>query len=93
MCSFHISRLRFLFLLTPLQLANIYITVTAGSIWTAFSAIVDHPGAVFEILGRSLPTMVGFFVSLLMTKTLVSIIRIKSIISDSYHNTPLQTSL
>ena len=55
------------------QLANIYITVTAGSIWTALGTILDHPGAVFEILGRSLPTMVGFFVSLLMTKTLAGL--------------------
>lgn len=37
------------------------------------STILDHPGAVFEILGRSLPTMVGFFVSLLMTKTLAGL--------------------
>jgi hypothetical protein len=56
-----------------MQIANIYITVTAGSIWTAFSTIVNHPGAVFEILGRSLPTMVGFFVSLLMTKTMAGL--------------------
>jgi len=39
----------------------------------AISTIVDHPSAIFEILGRSLPTMVGFFVSLLMTKTLAGL--------------------
>lgn len=67
---FNLKSLTLLFLL---KLANIYITVTSGSIWMAFSTIVDHPGAIFEILGRSLPTMVGFFVSLLMTKTLAGL--------------------
>lgn len=41
--------------------------------WTALSTILDHPSSVFEILGRSLPTMVGFFVTLIMTKTLAGL--------------------
>ncbi len=55
------------------KLANIYVTVTAGSIWTSLEALVDHPGSIFEILGRSIPHLVGFFVTLLVTKTLVGL--------------------
>jgi len=55
------------------QLANIYITVTAGSIWTSLSDILDHPGNVFAILGKSLPTVVGYFVALLLTKILAGL--------------------
>jgi hypothetical protein len=50
------------------QLANIYITVTAGSLWRSLAGIVDHPSSALELLGESLPTMVGYFVSLLITK-------------------------
>ncbi len=52
------------------QLANIYITVTAGSIWISASQIIEHPSAGLEILGNSLPTVVGYFISLLVTKIL-----------------------
>jgi len=55
------------------QLANIYITVTAGSIWTALGTIIDHPGSGLEILATSLPTVVGYFVTLLVTKTLAGL--------------------
>ena len=50
------------------QLANIYVTVTAGSIWDSLFDIMQRPSAAFEILGRSLPTVVGYFVSFLLTK-------------------------
>jgi hypothetical protein len=33
------------------QLANIYISVTAGSIWMSASEIIDRPSAGLEILG------------------------------------------
>jgi len=55
------------------QLANIFITVTAGSIWQALYEILDHPGNALAILAASLPTVVGYFVSLLMTKTLAGL--------------------
>jgi len=55
------------------QLANIYITVSAGSIWDALYKIVDHPGNAFAILSASFPSVVGYFVSLLMTKTLAGL--------------------
>ena len=53
-----------------LQLANIYISVTAGSIWMSAADIIQRPSAGLEILGNSLPRMVGYFISLLVTKIL-----------------------
>jgi len=55
------------------QLANIYITVTAGSIWDSLSEIVDDPASILVLLGTSLPTVVGYFISLLITKTLAGL--------------------
>lgn len=55
------------------QLANIYITVTAGSILDALAEILDHPSRAFEILGQSVPTVVGYFVLLIMTKLLAGL--------------------
>eukprot|EP00550_Attheya_septentrionalis_P009222 CAMPEP_0198291930 /NCGR_PEP_ID=MMETSP1449-20131203/9268_1 /TAXON_ID=420275 /ORGANISM="Attheya septentrionalis, Strain CCMP2084" /LENGTH=1076 /DNA_ID=CAMNT_0043990617 /DNA_START=67 /DNA_END=3297 /DNA_ORIENTATION=- len=55
------------------QLANIYITVTAGSLWKSLADILDHPSNVLEILGRSLPTVVGYFIALLSTKILAGL--------------------
>ena len=52
------------------QLVNIYITVTAGSLWRSLSDILDHPSNLFQLLGESLPSMVGYFVALLVTKVL-----------------------
>ena len=47
--------------------------MTAGSLWDSIGEIFDHPSAAFEILGKSLPTVVGYFVTLLMTKTLAGL--------------------
>ena len=55
------------------QLANIYITVTAGSLWKSLADIIDHPSNVLQLLGQSLPTMVGYFVALLVTKILAGL--------------------
>ncbi|CAB9506338.1 CSC1-like protein ERD4 [Seminavis robusta] len=55
------------------QLANIYITVTAGSLWKSLGDIIDHPSNVLQLLGQSLPTMVGYFVALLVTKILAGL--------------------
>jgi hypothetical protein len=55
------------------QLANIYITLTAGSILDALAEILDHPSRAFEILGQSVPTVVGYFVLLVMTKLLAGL--------------------
>jgi len=55
------------------QLANVYITATAGSLWKSLADIIDHPGNVLQLLGESLPTMVGYFVALLVTKILAGL--------------------
>ncbi|KAL7554625.1 hypothetical protein ACHAWF_018127 [Thalassiosira exigua] len=55
------------------QLANIYITVTAGALWTSLADIIDHPQQLLVILGESLPKLAGYFISLLLTKTLAGL--------------------
>jgi hypothetical protein len=55
------------------QLANIYISVTAGSLWKSAADIIARPSAVLEILGNSLPTVVGYFISLIITKILAGL--------------------
>ena len=55
------------------QLCNIYITVTAGALWTSLGAIIDHPQHLLYILGNSLPKLAGYFISLLLTKTLAGL--------------------
>lgn len=59
-----------------LQLANIYITVTAGSLWMSLADILERPQNVLELLGRSLPTVVGYFVALL----------VRLMIQDAWHS-------
>jgi hypothetical protein len=55
------------------QLANIFITVTTGSIWKDLYEILNRPGNAFAYLAASFPTVVGYFVSFLMTKTLAGL--------------------
>lgn len=55
------------------QLATIYITATAGSLLKSLADILDHPGSLFKLLGGSLPMMVGYFVAILVTKTLAGL--------------------
>ena len=55
------------------QLANIYITVTAGALWTSLADIIDHPQNLLVILGKKLPQLAGYFISLLLTKTLAGL--------------------
>jgi len=52
------------------QLANIYISVTAGSLWKSAADIIERPSYGLEILGNSLPTVVGYFIALIITKIL-----------------------
>lgn len=37
------------------QLANVYVTVTAGTIFGSIHDIIQHPGNILTILGKSLP--------------------------------------
>lgn len=55
------------------QCLNLYISVTAGGVWKSLSDIIDHPTSILILLGESLPFMVGYFVSLLVTKVLVGL--------------------
>ena len=55
------------------QLANIYITVTAGSLWVSLADILDHPSEILHLLGESLPMVVGYFIALLLTKILAGL--------------------
>jgi hypothetical protein len=55
------------------QLANVYVSVTAGSILKSLANILDRPSTLLEELGESLPTMVGYFVALLVTKILAGL--------------------
>jgi hypothetical protein len=43
------------------QLANIYVSVTAGSILKSLKDILDHPSNIVQLLGEALPTMVSLF--------------------------------
>jgi len=55
------------------QMANIYVTVTAGSIWDSLADIIDDPSVIASTLGESLPTVVGYFISLIVVKTLTGL--------------------
>lgn len=55
------------------QLANIYISVTAGSILDSLGEIVEHPSNILAILGKSLPNVVGYFATFIMTKILAGL--------------------
>lgn len=55
------------------QLANVYISATAGSLLKSLANILDHPTSILDELGDSLPTMAGYFVALLVTKILAGL--------------------
>lgn len=42
------------------QVLNLYISVTAGSLWKSLAEILDHPTSILQLLGESLPFMVGY---------------------------------
>jgi len=55
------------------QLANVYITVTAGSILDSLAEILDHPSNLLSLLAKSVPTVVGYFVMFVSTKLLAGL--------------------
>lgn len=55
------------------QLANIYISITAGSIFENLTAILDSPTSALQVLSDTVPTVVGYFMSLIMTKILAGL--------------------
>lgn len=50
-----------------------FITVSSYSIFDSLDDIIDDPNDTAKLLGESLPTVVGYFVALLVTKTLVGV--------------------
>ena len=57
------------------QLANIYVTVTAGSLWDSLNEVVvkNEISKILQTLGQSIPTVVGYFISLIVTKILAGL--------------------
>lgn len=55
------------------QLATIYVTVSAGSVLKSLADIIDRPANILQLLSESLPTMVGYFVALLVTKIMAGL--------------------
>jgi hypothetical protein len=51
------------------QVVNVFLVTTiAGSIFNAVAAIIDHPEAMFQMLGNSLPHMSSFFITFIIIK-------------------------
>jgi hypothetical protein len=55
------------------QLANVYVTVTAGTIFGSINDIIQHPGNILTILGKSLPQVSIYFANMLIVKTLTGV--------------------
>lgn len=55
------------------QLANVYVSVSAGSIIKSMTAVLEDPKSILMLLGQSLPFMVGWFVALFVTKILAGL--------------------
>ncbi len=55
------------------QLANIYVSITAGSILENLQDIIETPTSILFLLSDSLPTVVGYFISLIITKILAGL--------------------
>lgn len=47
--------------------------MTAGSIWISATQIIARPSAALEILGNTLPAVVGYFITLIVTKMLAGL--------------------
>ena len=55
------------------QMANIYVSITAGSIMENLQDIVDKPSSILIVLSDTVPAVVGYFISLIMTKILAGL--------------------
>lgn len=74
------------------QLANIYVTVTAASIWDSLAGILelkDFSGSLL-ILGENLSKVVGYFASLVLTKTLGGLPIIELRLAELFRRTILR---
>ena len=55
------------------QLANVFVSVYAGSIITALHQILDSPSSLLSILGSTLPVSVFIFANLVIVKTFTAL--------------------
>lgn len=55
------------------QLANVFVSVYAGSIVTALHQILDSPSNIFNILGATIPSFSVYFANLIIVKTFTAI--------------------
>lgn len=55
------------------KMLNLMDVTVQGALWRSLADIIDHPSSLFKLLGQSLPDMVGYFVALLVTKTLAGL--------------------
>ncbi|CAM9490245.1 unnamed protein product [Chrysoparadoxa australica] len=55
------------------QLANIYVTVTAGSIFKALGDIIANPASVLSLLGETLPRVAVYFTNLIIVKVVAGL--------------------
>ena len=55
------------------QLANIYVTVTAGSILDSLAHVLNHPESALRILGESLPKVSVYFASIIILMSFTSV--------------------
>jgi len=56
------------------QIANVYVTVTSGTIFGALLAIIDTPASTFSILGKALPQVGVYFTDVIITKAMVGLV-------------------
>jgi len=55
------------------QLANVFVSVYAGSIVTALHQILDSPSSILSILGTTIPSFSVYFANLVIVKTFTAI--------------------
>jgi hypothetical protein len=55
------------------QLANVYVSITAASILDNLTEIIDSPSSLLSNFSDMIPTVVGYFISLLCTKILAGL--------------------
>ena len=55
------------------QLANVFVSVYAGSIITALHEILDSPSSILSILGSTLPSFSIYFANLVIVKTFTAV--------------------
>ena len=55
------------------QLANVFVSVYAGSIMTALHQILDSPSNIFSILGATIPSFSVYFANVIIVKTFTAL--------------------